>query len=130
MRTALRQRRQMRLIIRLTGVGAIAACLAMVVFLDMGFWSTNGHTDQAASLEQLVQQFITAADSCQLAGITSEIDQQISDLEDQVTQYQSLYTGSMGLDGQINQLEDDLADLADCLTLVGDDEMPATEGAP
>jgi hypothetical protein len=27
-------------------------------------------------------------------------------------------------------LEAHLADLADCLTLVGDDEMPATEGAP
>ena len=108
---ALRHRRRMRMVIRLTGIGAIAASVALILFLDIGSLYTTGQ--QAASLEQLVDQFISAADSCQLAGVTSEIDQQIIDLEDQVTQWQSLSTGSIGMDGQLNQLEVDVDDFAD-----------------
>ncbi len=113
MQSALRRRRQVRVVLRLGSAGAIAAGLALAVWLGMGLWSSYDQAKQVASLEQLVDQFVTAADSWQLATVTSQLDQQISDLQDQLVRSQSLEADSAGLDSLIDQLEDDLADLAD-----------------
>ncbi len=113
MQSALRRRRQVRMLFRLGSAGAIAASLALAVWLGVGLWSNYDQANQVAALQQLVDQFIIAADSSQLAGATSQLDEQISDLQDQLVRSQSLEVDSAGLDSLIDQLEDDLADFAD-----------------
>lgn len=113
MRSALRRRRQVRMLFKLGSAGAIAASLALAVWLGVGLWSSYDQANQVAALQQLVDQFIIAADSSQLAGATSQLDEQISDLQDQLVRSQSLEVDSAGLDSLIDQLEDDLADFVD-----------------
>lgn len=113
MRSALRRRRQVRMLFKLGSAGAIAASLALAVWLGVGLWSSYDQANQVAALQQLVDQFIIAADNSQLAGATSQLDEQISDLQDQLVRSQLLEADSAGLDSLIDQLEDDLADFAD-----------------
>lgn len=108
-RSEMQTRRRRRFVFNLTGVAAAAAVVVLVV----GIWFGDNHNDkQLAALQQSIDQFVAAAESSQLTGATSELDEQIDAVEDMLTQWQTSESQSTYLDLQIEQLEEQLEDLA------------------
>jgi len=109
-RSELQVRCRRRLVLNLIGVAAAAAVVVLVV----GMWfnhSDNG--EQLLAFQRAVDQFVAAAESSQLTGAVSQLDEQIDAVEDMLVQWQGPESQSDGLDWQIDQLEEQLEQLAD-----------------
>ena len=74
--SALRARRRAPVVLTLAGVGVAAAAALLVLYLTGGFSGpVNGESQKLAALERSVDQFVQAADSSQLAAMTSDLDE-------------------------------------------------------